>query len=460
MIEKLLFVFLVISVFAHAQAADSNVQKDSPTEMHADLSDLTSSDADVRRNSLSQLVQEIKLGLGGQYGIHGQALLPALTQVILDLGDPHARKALEAIFWMGANRLLLEQLGGRDLDEVDRRELEELRDRINHYPVPSDYPPLKDALINVLKNSQNSRARSLAAMSLGNGFQPTSELEDVLVAQLPIEESNGKVQSAVIGGLSTIMKHRTVKRTTELAIVKALASSNMTTRRSALEVLRQHQFDGALEGVINNLSGDIAAYEFDNTLNSISLFKEVDDSHIARLEYVSVDIDNEKRKKEIQRTIQTLRHRTTDRDHHFGLLELTQNSILLHTAHRGLAPRTPIAVVGSDIALFVVMPVDPEEETSKHIRIDSHPTTSYYVGLNFGSSFPNEAIENSVVYFALDSTKYFAPKLSHSSCTSDEGIHHSVWLAEDAESVRVWSAYHYLENSTESTCSDGELAEY
>lgn len=459
MIERLLFVFLVASSIADAQVAEPNVENDSPSETYADLSDLTSSDADVRRKSLYQLAREIQSGSGGPYSNHGQALLPALTQVILDLDDRHARNALDAIHWMGVNRRLLEQLGERDLDDVDRRDLEEARDRINDYPVPSEYPPLKDALINVLMNSRDSDARSLAAISLANGFQPISDLEDVLVAQLPIEESNGKVQSAIIGGLSTIMEHHTVKRTTELAIVKAMASSNMTTRRSAVEALRRYQFDGALEGVINNLSGDITAYEFDNALNSISLFNQVDDSHIAQLEDVSDNIDNEKRKKEIQKTVQTLRHRTTDRDHHFGLLELTQSSILLHTAHRGLTPNTRITVVGSDFALFVSIPVDPEEKLSRHVRINSLPTTSYYVG-SFGSSVPVEAIENAVVYFPLDSTKYSSSKLSHTSCTSDEGIHHSVWLAEDAENVRVWSAYHYLEYSTESTCSDGELAEY
>lgn len=454
------------SGYVLAEAKDDSVipgnANVAPDVMRADLDKLVSSDSDVRHEALVELAAEFAstpTQSNGKYSNYGSALLPVLHRVILDLDNPDARYAVEAIYWMGVGHLMAAQLDRRDLDDAGKREIEQALEKISHYPVPSDYDPMKDALANVLVHSHNSDARQAAAMALAGGFAPVSEIENILATQLPLEEANRKIQSAILGSLSVMADRNPVQRSTELTIIEALASSNMTTRMSAVRVVRRHQFDGALEGVINSMSGASTAYEFDEKLNSISFFKEVDDVHIIGLENVAASIGDEERKKEIQSTIQTLKHRTTDSEHHFGLLELTQSSILLHTPHRGLVPGTRIAVIGSDFVLVVAALVGAERETSTHVRISSRPVASYYVG-SLTNNVPVELVENAVVYFALDSPNYSVPSLSHSSCTSNEGIHHSVWSVEGSEKVRVWSAYQYLEYAVDPNCSNDELAEY
>ena len=131
-------------------AANVHAQVDAA---RADISNLTSPNDDVRRKALVDLVLEIQTGKvpeEGGYTTFGDALLPELHRVILDLDDPHAKKACEAIWYFGTTAKMRADVNLLELDDAGRKEVIATLDLVRHYPTPSDYEPLKNALINLL----------------------------------------------------------------------------------------------------------------------------------------------------------------------------------------------------------------------------------------------------------------------------------------------------------------------
>ena len=470
-IAKLLVIVLAITGSADVRAADSRAQENSTAttdRMHADLNNLTSSDATIRRKSLAELVREIEAGLGpaeGRYSNYGSALLPVLHRVILDLDDPHAKKAVEAIFWLGTMAQLGSEAKSRATDDIRRQELVPLFEKVSHYPVPSDYAPLKGALINVLRNSKNTEAKYWAALSLADGFEPVSEVEDVLAAQLPIEEPNWRVQSAVLGSLSEIADQNTIKRATEIAIIDSLMSTNKVTRQTALEILTRHQYDGALDALIDSLPTIGNTYELSQKLGAIPRFGPIDDAQIeniqAKLEELVANLEDglikEELNKGVQSTIETLKYANIDKEHRFGMIQVGLNSIFLHTLHRGLIAGTSITTIGSNIRFTVIKRSDSDREKLIPLHAGSRPVVTYDVAPAAANTLDLAEIDNRIAYFSIDLS---VQNLSSSSCTSTEGIHHSVWSTEGSERVRLWSAYQALGYATEPTCSNDELAHW
>lgn len=144
--------------------------------------------------------------------------------------------------------------------------------------------------------------------------------------------------------------------------------------------------------------------------------------------------------------------------HDFGLVRTDRSSIVLYTAHRDLKPNTKIVVVGSDIVLYVTMATAGVKQVLPTVHIGSLPVVTYFVGI-FSNSIDPELIENRVVKLSPAADGRPMSSLSHSSCTSAEGIHHSVWSTEKAGRIRLWSAYQQLGYDVEPTCSDDEFAE-
>ncbi|GBF30083.1 hypothetical protein MnTg04_00019 [bacterium MnTg04] len=475
---RLTLALLLLSTFvltAHSHQVDEQVpsaavacvstgQNDSHVVTDAartDLDRLVSTDAEVRRKALAELALEIYSGTPqseGKYSNYGDTIFPYLLQVIDDLDDPFSHYAVEAIFWLGTYNQIRVELDSSELDDIGKREVNQQLEEIDHYPIPSDYAPLKEALVNALRHSEDNRARYWAAQALVDGFEPVSEIERVLVTQFPLEEANWRVQSAIMGSLSEIADRNEIERATELTIIEALASPNLKTRETAVRIVRTHQFDGGLERLIESIPAASDAIELRQLLSSIFSFSKIYDVHIVELEKAAANTDDEERKKEIRSTIEQIRYASTDTIHHFGLVELTQSSIILHTAHRGLRPGTPIAVIGSDIDLYVAARVDAKLQKVADTSISSHPVVAYYVGMRAHTLLP-ELIENAVVYFSPDSLAFPVSSLVHSSCTSNEGIHHTVWSTGDSGRIRVWSAYQHLGYGVEPSCSDDDLAE-
>lgn len=457
------------STVAACVSAGPSDPKDLTAAAREDLDKLVSSDADVRRKALAELALEFSSGATqaeGRFRNYGSALLPVLHRVILDLNDPYADDAIEAIFWMGTVNQLRSEAGRTSVDNVGRREVSQELDKFCHYPVPSDYAPLKDALISALSRSTDREARYWAALSLADGFEPVSEIEEVLATRLPLERDNPKVQSAVLGSVSEIADRHAVSRATELRIIQSLASPNVEVRRIALRIVKRHQYDGAVDGLLGSISSVSNAYELSEIIGALPQFGPFDEAQIAEfavtLEDWAAGIENEQIRDEMEQgvrsTIQKMKYSLTDTKHQFGFVQVGESSILLHTANRGLMPGTPVGIVNSDTVLIVAAQADNEQEASGHVQVGSFPVTTYYLGITTNTLRP-ELVDNRIAYILTDSPDFAASGLVHSSCQSNEGIHHSVWSTGDAGWNRVWSAYQYLGYSVEPNCAEEDLAE-
>ncbi len=434
-----------------------------------DLDRLVSGDAELRRNALAEVALEFSSGATkaqGKYSNYGDALLPVLHRVILDLNDPHADDAIEAIFWMGTVNQLRLEVGRTAADDVRRREVIEELDKVCHYPVPSHYAPLQEALIQALSHSTDREARYWAALSLAEAFEPVAEIEQVLATRFPLEKRNPEVQSAILGSLSKIADRYDVSRTTELQIIEALASPNAEVRRIALQIVKRHQYDGAMEGLLKGMTSVSNAYELSERFGALALLGPFDAAQIARIE-VSLEawtagIENEQIRDEVENgvrsTIQRLKYALTDAEHQFGLVEVDESSILLHTANRGLMPGTQAAIVNTGTVLIVATQADSEHEASDHVKIGSFPVVSYYLA-TMTNTLPPRRIDNRIAYILTDSPDFAFSDLVHSSCRSSEGVHHSIWSTGDPGRIRAWSAYQHLGYSVEPSCADEDLAE-
>lgn len=286
--------------------AVSNV---SNAEMRAELNKLISTDAVIRENSLIELADEFRAGpprSEGKYSTYGDALFPILLRAIGDQNDRYAKHAIEAIYWMSFTNQLRLFDGTTELHEKFKQEME----KVSHYPVPSGYPPMKDALARVLTDSKYDDARYWAAMALSKGFEPVREIESIFTRQLPLEEENWRVQAAIIGGIWDIGDRIGISASAEPAIIESLQSSNIKTQQFASRLIERHRIDGGLESLVDNVPSALDDINLKSMLRAILSFDSVDESHIAELERIASEANEDDRKQEILSTIKTLRNRS------------------------------------------------------------------------------------------------------------------------------------------------------
>ncbi len=286
----------------------SNVVTD---EMRAELDKLVSTDPDVRRKALAELAFEFSSDTPPserKYSNYGDELLPYLYRVISDLNDRYADNAVKAIFWMTwTNKMRLDE---RSLEGND--ELKRALERVSHFPIPSNYKPMKEALVSALIRHKNAEARFWAASTLSIGFEPLQEIEGILATQFPIEEGAWRVQSAILGALSNMADRGKLGRSTELVILGGLASSNIKTQQGVARLIEKHRIDGGLESLIDNLPSARDDINLKAMLRAIVSFGSADESQILELERIARETDEDDRKIEIQSAIDTLRSAVTE----------------------------------------------------------------------------------------------------------------------------------------------------
>ncbi len=276
-------------------------------EMRAELDKLVSLDPDVKRKALAELALEFSSDTPPserKYSNYGDALLPVLTQIIGNVDDRHARNAVKAVYymtqvdqWSQDEKLLASSEGFKD-------ELEKLA----HYPNPRNYAPMKGALVSALQGNRNNDARLWAAMSLGNGFEPAREIEEVFAARFPIEENHRNVQLAILGGLKKMADRSALMRSTELSIIGGLASTNQRTRQAVAEVIAIHPFDGGLEGLVENIPTTTDVNTLKRMLGAILSYGKTSEASIIELERIASETNEDDRKNEILLTVETLRN--------------------------------------------------------------------------------------------------------------------------------------------------------
>ena len=194
-----LFVLCLFSSATSLSAEIANVDKTIYLEA------LVSSDDSVRKNALEYLAREFFATQGGEFGSpdiepryqnYGDELLPYLYQSINNIDDPYAHNAVIALFYMS----WISTINAQKINADTPREYIDFREKYEHVPNPSDYEPLKDALMLVLRESPDKVSRYWSAMVLGLGFGPSLDIEKLLFEQL-LKERDYKVRKGMMEGI-------------------------------------------------------------------------------------------------------------------------------------------------------------------------------------------------------------------------------------------------------------------
>ncbi len=292
--------------------AESTVQTGA-AKKSSDLDRLVSTDDAIRESALKHLAYEFHRTAEPRYQRYGSDLLPVLHRVISDLDDEYAHYAIEAVSYMTAVNQMRVALASDALDVGVRQEYTEGLEELGHYPVPSSYPPMKEALINALTNSESYKARYWSAMTLATGFEPRQDTEQVFARQLPLEEDSYRVQGAIIEGLAAVGRSGGFEfRSTENAIMDSLASSNVMTQRSAARLVGVHRFDDGIEQLIENIPAATDVNSLKVVLRAIVSYEGEATAYIAELEAAAENTNDERWKTEILSAIQKIRNASAE----------------------------------------------------------------------------------------------------------------------------------------------------
>ena len=303
-------------------AADTSVAEENNTElnaqpvtdeMHADLNQLVSTDDAVREAALKHLAYEFKAIAEPRYQNYGNDLLPYLHRAINNVDDADVYLAIEAIFHMTMVNQTRVNVSSPALDDEGRQELKRGLEKFGHYPVPSSYGPMKAALINVLINSESHKARYWSAMTLANGFEPRQEMEEVFARQLPLEEENKSVQRVIIQGLFAVAGKSGFRlRSTELAIMDSLDSSNIMTQEWAARLMGMHKIKDGMKRLLEIIPAATDVSSLQVMLHAIVSYEGEATAYIAELEAAAENTNDERRKTEILSAVQKIRNASAE----------------------------------------------------------------------------------------------------------------------------------------------------
>jgi len=161
------------------------------------LEKLVSQDSKIRGDALRELSREFgSNNVEPKYQNHGEKLFPYMYSIINNLKDPYAHNAVETLYYMSFYHELLKD----DKFIKSDKELETFVEEYKHYPNPVEYKSFKSLLVNVLKESPDYRSRYWSAKVLANGFNPVSEIDELLLKQIT-KEKIYKVQRGIMEGI-------------------------------------------------------------------------------------------------------------------------------------------------------------------------------------------------------------------------------------------------------------------
>ena len=194
--------------------------------------------------------------------------------------------------------------------EKSRLENESLRElaRLDHYPDVTTYPGMMEILFRVLERSGDRRARTSAAVALGNGFSPTTVVEQFLAERLPLESDNIKVGPAIIRTLShlAISAKRAPSKASQDAILNSISSSKWPIRRVAVRAVEALELSKGRKHLLDNIPLETDSRTLDSTLGALRSLGVADSETIKLLEAHSKAATDQNKKQKIQLTIEAL----------------------------------------------------------------------------------------------------------------------------------------------------------
>jgi len=278
------------------------------------LHTLTSEDDSVRRSALRQLLNEFRFPgkVESRFFKYGNDLLPVLDQVMNNPNDKYARYAVETVYHMSlaiyTRKQALEiaatskQYTAAQIDGL-LKSVEDLKD----YPDAVAYPSMKDTLIGVLTKSPDPKARSIAAVTLGNGFGDETEIEGILARRFPVEKDS-KARRGILRTIAVLGRKRGhILPASEAVTQQALGSDHPIVQEEAARIVRMYRFKGGLKALVQNLpSAPSQLAGMNEMLSAIVSYGDEARKFVPVLADMAAKTTDEKRKEKILSTIDAI----------------------------------------------------------------------------------------------------------------------------------------------------------
>lgn len=141
----------------------------------------------------------------------------------------------------------------------------------------------------------------------------------------------------------------------------------------------------------------------------------------------------------------------------FGLVERKGENIYLHSSAPFLKPNSPVQLLKPGVILHIQKRVEKKLKHASHIMIRSKPGTVYLLQAEkeLGPTYE----PTGAVILPAGENKKLHTNYRYFNCTSNEGVHHSIYSVNKGEEERLWSAYQYLPYEVEPSCSESQYAE-
>ena len=140
-----------------------------------------------------------------------------------------------------------------------------------------------------------------------------------------------------------------------------------------------------------------------------------------------------------------------------GLVEQRKGNIYLHSSSLSIKPNSPVHLIRTGVILRVKKRVEPQLKHTSNISIRSKYSTAYLLQGEKELELNNRM--TAAVILTVENNKKPQIIYKYSYCTSNEGVHHSIYSVGKGKKERLWSAYEYLPYAVEPSCSDSEYAE-
>lgn len=141
----------------------------------------------------------------------------------------------------------------------------------------------------------------------------------------------------------------------------------------------------------------------------------------------------------------------------FGLVERKGEDVYLHSSESSLETSSAVHLLGLDIVLRIHKRMEKNLKQASHVLIHSQSSTVY---LLLGEKKLELNIRpTAAVILPVGKNEKLKINYRYFSCTSNEGVHHSVYSVDKDGEKRLWSAYQYLPYDVEPSCTKNEYAE-
>jgi len=259
-----------------------------------DLEKLLSTNENIRRQSFELLYNNLTSSSGGEYLKYGKELHAYLAYVLSDPNDEFSHFSAASIYQLAVATSIHKNQG-----------IEILK----NYPYIDTSNELKFSLIDAIQNSPNKNVKALSAKALVLAYEPTENIEDILVEQF---QNNSLAKSSMLIALSHLAEksHKPpgfYNESTKFIIINAIKDGDPKVSRAAVEIVKTVKLKDALPILIEKLKKINRPSDYRSILTAFELQKENSKMYITDIEEIMNNSDNERFKSALYKTLSIIK---------------------------------------------------------------------------------------------------------------------------------------------------------